>query len=241
MNDRNAILNKIRGTLGDTDQAIKQRKDKAAGWKDRRMVVDLAPKLAAMENPIAAFKAQAQAVNASVHEMKAGESKAGESKAESPLANLMMKIIAANNPDYQENPPNIRISDDPALQQYRLEVADFAPLTPITGAPSPQDHIVITHAIAGIAETGSLVVASGKDRPILDHFYPQSEIFILEKDQLFITIEDFWEDFWQSYKNQNTQIPRVISLVTGPSRTGDVGQKIELGAHGPLMIDIIIT
>jgi L-lactate dehydrogenase complex protein LldG len=34
--------------------------------------------------------------------------------------------------------------------------------------------------------------------------------------------------------------PRAINFVTGPSRTGDIEQKIELGAHGPRRLHIVL-
>jgi L-lactate dehydrogenase complex protein LldG len=34
--------------------------------------------------------------------------------------------------------------------------------------------------------------------------------------------------------------PRTINYVTGPSRTGDIEQKIELGAHGPRRLHIVL-
>ena len=36
-------------------------------------------------------------------------------------------------------------------------------------------------------------------------------------------------------------LPRAVCLVTGPSRTGDIGLQIELGAHGPRRVHIIIV
>ena len=34
--------------------------------------------------------------------------------------------------------------------------------------------------------------------------------------------------------------PRAIHLITGPSRTADVEQTIQLGAHGPRQVDCVI-
>jgi L-lactate dehydrogenase complex protein LldG len=35
-------------------------------------------------------------------------------------------------------------------------------------------------------------------------------------------------------------MPRVVNWITGPSRTGDIEQKIQLGIHGPRRLHIII-
>ena len=36
-------------------------------------------------------------------------------------------------------------------------------------------------------------------------------------------------------------MPRAINFITGPSRTGDIEQRIELGAHGPRRLHIILV
>ena len=36
-------------------------------------------------------------------------------------------------------------------------------------------------------------------------------------------------------------MPRTINFITGPSRTGDIEQRIELGAHGPRRCHIILV
>ena len=35
-------------------------------------------------------------------------------------------------------------------------------------------------------------------------------------------------------------MPRTVNFITGPSRTGDIEQRIELGAHGPRRLHIVL-
>ena len=36
-------------------------------------------------------------------------------------------------------------------------------------------------------------------------------------------------------------MPRTVNTVTGPSRTGDIEQQLELGAHGPRRMHILLV
>jgi L-lactate dehydrogenase complex protein LldG len=36
-------------------------------------------------------------------------------------------------------------------------------------------------------------------------------------------------------------MPRTVNLISGPSRSGDIEQKIILGAHGPRALHIIVV
>jgi L-lactate dehydrogenase complex protein LldG len=36
-------------------------------------------------------------------------------------------------------------------------------------------------------------------------------------------------------------MPRTVNMITGPSRTADIEQTIELGAHGPRRLHIVIV
>ena len=37
------------------------------------------------------------------------------------------------------------------------------------------------------------------------------------------------------------RMPRTVNTITGPSRTGDIEQTIELGAHGPRRVHILVV
>jgi len=36
-------------------------------------------------------------------------------------------------------------------------------------------------------------------------------------------------------------LPRTVNLITGPSRTGDIEQRIQLGAHGPRRLHVVLV
>jgi L-lactate dehydrogenase complex protein LldG len=36
-------------------------------------------------------------------------------------------------------------------------------------------------------------------------------------------------------------LPRTVNFITGPSRSADIGQKLQLGAHGPRRLHIILV
>jgi L-lactate dehydrogenase complex protein LldG len=36
-------------------------------------------------------------------------------------------------------------------------------------------------------------------------------------------------------------LPRTVNMITGPSRTGDIEQRIQLGAHGPRRLHVVLV
>ncbi len=38
-----------------------------------------------------------------------------------------------------------------------------------------------------------------------------------------------------------SNLPHTLNLVTGPSRTGDIEQTLELGAHGPKGLVVLVV
>ena len=98
------------------------------------------------------------------------------------------------------------------------------------------DVTVLTEAYAGVAETGSLVLLSGADSPTSLNFLPDNYLCILRRERLAKHIEDVW----QRLREERKGLPRAINFITGPSRTADVEQTIQLGAHGPRRLHVIL-
>lgn len=107
------------------------------------------------------------------------------------------------------------------------------------GRGEGSDHVSITAAFAGIAETGTLVTASGPDHPVTLNLLPDTHIVVLREGDIVAGYEDVWARLRSRYgKNQ---MPRTVNTITGPSRTGDIEQTIELGAHGPRRMHIVVV
>ena len=48
------------------------------------------------------------------------------------------------------------------------------------------------------------------------------------------------EDVWAKLRNELGSMPRTVNFITGPSRTGDVEQMLQLGAHGPRCLHVLL-
>jgi L-lactate dehydrogenase complex protein LldG len=65
---------------------------------------------------------------------------------------------------------------------------------------------------------------------------------VMRRDQVVATYEDGFDRLRARSKKDGGEWvpPRTINFITGPSRTADIEQKIELGAHGPRRLHIIL-
>ena len=107
------------------------------------------------------------------------------------------------------------------------------------GASAGNDPVAVSHALAGIAETGTLVLTSGADNPTTLNFLPETHIVVLAADDVAGDMETVWAELRARYGKG--VMPRTVNMITGPSRSGDIEQTILLGAHGPRRLHIIIA
>ena len=134
----------------------------------------------------------------------------------------------------QENQllPRINISDR-SLEQMKW--ADS--LIPRFGSCKENDDIGLIHAFAGIAETGTIVSLSSITLSTASLYLPATCLFLLDAD----TIETSLEVVMARIKTGERKLPRTINLITGPSRTGDIEQTLQIGAHGPCRVHVFLV
>lgn len=103
--------------------------------------------------------------------------------------------------------------------------------------PTDGDHTSLTCVLAAVAETGSLVLVSGHHHPNTLHFLPENHIAMVRASQVLRHLEDVW----QLTGERAEDMPRALTFVTGPSRTADVEQTIQIGAHGPRRLHVVVV
>lgn len=108
-------------------------------------------------------------------------------------------------------------------------------LSCMNSAPGAEDTAVAIPPF-GIAETGTLAYFSDADSPASWHFRAGFEIALLRAENILPAMEDVLDAV-----KRTGALPSTINFVTGPSRTGDIEQTLELGAHGPKRLAILIV
>lgn len=106
-----------------------------------------------------------------------------------------------------------------------------------SGRAQPDDETSVTPCFAAVAESGSLVLLSGPRTPTTLNFVPANHIVIVETSQLL----RHPEDVWTRLRIQPGGMPRAVNFIAGPSRTADVEQTIQLGAHGPRRLHVLLV
>lgn len=134
----------------------------------------------------------------------------------------------------QGQPLTVRQAPDPELASY-----DLAGLRLVPGLPDPTEPVALTAAAYGIAETGTLMMLSGPTHPVGFNFLADTHLVVLPETRILASYEDAWDAAKQQVGRAFPS--RTVNLITGPSRTADVEQKLELGAHGPRRLAIVLV
>lgn len=137
----------------------------------------------------------------------------------------------------QNLPAAIRMGDDEALTA--LSWTSGAQIEVLRGPSDGSDAVAISHAVAGIAETGTLVLVSGPDNPTSLNFLPDTHIVVLSAEDIVGDYETVWDMVRARFGKG--AMPRTLNMITGPSRSADIEQTILLGAHGPRRLHILIV
>ncbi|MBL6928771.1 MAG: LUD domain-containing protein [Rhodospirillales bacterium] len=112
-------------------------------------------------------------------------------------------------------------------------------LTVNFGRAEGSDHVGISEAFAGIAETGTLMVLSGPDNPASVNFLPDTHLLVLDASRIVGAYEDGWALLRREH-GKTGFMPRMVNWITGPSRSADIELILLLGVHGPRRLHILL-
>jgi L-lactate dehydrogenase complex protein LldG len=90
-----------------------------------------------------------------------------------------------------------------------------------------------SEAIYGLADTGSVVLASGPEEPRARSLLPEVHISLLAEDRIVAGLDDLFAALGQD-------LPSALAIVTGPSRSADIEQSLTVGVHGPGEVHVVL-
>jgi L-lactate dehydrogenase complex protein LldG len=88
-----------------------------------------------------------------------------------------------------------------------------------------------------IAETGTVVVRTAADEPRSLSLLPPVHIAVAERSQL---LPDLFDVFAILEGERAGNLPSCVTLITGPSKTGDIELKLVTGVHGPGEVHVVL-
>ncbi len=88
-----------------------------------------------------------------------------------------------------------------------------------------------------VAETGSIVLCTRPEQPRSASLLPPVYIAVAGRDQI---LPDLFDLFRLQMGSEVDGVPACLSLITGPSKTGDIELKLVTGVHGPGKVHVVV-
>lgn len=172
------------------------------------------PAGAGAEDPVARFARELTALGGIVHVVPAGgvQAKVRALLAEQDITHIQMGADV----------PHVDVA---ALGAAGIEAQR---------GPAETIRAGLTGALAGIVETGSIVLAGGHGRPLTASLIPPMHIAVLDASQLIATVDE-------ALAMPAVRECAAGAIVTGPSRTADIEMTLTIGVHGPGEIHVILA
>ena len=124
----------------------------------------------------------------------------------------------------------IRTGEDPAFRDL-----DWGQIETSRGPGRIEEPATLSVAPYGLAETGTLALCSGPENPVTLTFLGETHFVAVRASDL----HEGFEELFAAHRASGRD-PRTLNFVTGPSRSGDIGQTLQLGAHGPVALHIFL-
>jgi L-lactate dehydrogenase complex protein LldG len=123
---------------------------------------------------------------------------------------------------------------DPELQDILKEAA-IPFLT--TEEEFTQTAVGFTKCEFLIARTGSIMISSRQVSGRRLNVFPEIHVIVAGTSQIVADLKDALKKLQEKY---NGNLPSLISVITGPSRTADIEKTLVMGAHGPKQLYLFL-
>ena len=222
MTPRDLIFASIRRALGVSGAEAMRRKAVADRLAQHPAgIVPARGNLPATER-LALLRTMVEAASGSVEEIPRAADVPGAVAAFLRAHNLPMAVRRGEDP---------RLAAMPWQRERTLEVKQ--------GASDGNDLAAVSHAFGAVAESGTLMLTSGKDNPTTLNFLPDTHIVVVDADDVAGDYETLWRKLRERFGAG--AMPRTVNWITGPSRSADIEQTLILGAHGPRRLHVMVV
>ena len=99
--------------------------------------------------------------------------------------------------------------------------------------PELGEDVGVSTALFGLADTGSVVLAAAPDEPRAASLLPWTHVTRLREDRILPGLAELFEAV-------GAELPSALAIVTGPSRSADIEQKLAVGVHGPGEVHVVL-
>jgi L-lactate dehydrogenase complex protein LldG len=96
------------------------------------------------------------------------------------------------------------------------------------------DGAEVSEALYGLADTGSVVLAASPAEPRGRSLLPDVHISLLPTDRILSGLDEL-------FARLGNELPSALAIVTGPSRSADIEQKLAVGVHGPGEVHVVLV
>lgn len=101
-------------------------------------------------------------------------------------------------------------------------------------------RIGVTQADYAIADTGTLVLISGREQHRLISLVPPVHVCLLDPRRILPTLASLISRLEQRFVAEEIT-PQAVTMITGPSRTADIEHTLTMGVHGPVALHVLIS
>ena len=85
----------------------------------------------------------------------------------------------------------------------------------------------------GLADTGSVVLAASPDGPRQRHLLPARHVSRLAESRIVPGLAELFDIV-------GGDLPSALVIITGPSRSADIEQRLIVGVHGPAEVHVVL-